>query len=238
MEGIMRRVKTCGPCLVLALVLVALPTMARAQAEQRPIEDFIAAQEVGPPTTHTPWYDPATDQWLLFDAFGTVNQRYGLNLATSFEGRVTVRPLADGRAQGSVVLHTRNGLCWGYLGGTSPANLVFGNRPLIVQGGAAPALGDAVTRIEFTMPSPDAPLPDVFQDLGTPDYPLESFAAVVNCDGDFRAPASGYPDGTPAKAHTTQTGLFSTGVPSGCPPEKDASCFPAEIVNFRPIRGR
>jgi hypothetical protein len=26
----------------------------------------------------------------------------------------------------------------------------------------------------------------------------------------------------------------STGVPSGCPPEKDADCFPAEKVQFKP----
>ena len=225
----MARAKAWWWCFGVA-VLLAVPTPSWAQAEQVPIDDFIAAQQVGPPTTWTPWVDPATNQWVYFDAFGTFNQRYSLDLGTSFDGRVTIRPLADGRAQVSVVLHTRNGLCWGFRGSPVPANLVFGNRPSVVQGGATPALGDAVTRVEFTMPSPDAPLPDFFE-IGTEDYPLESMAAVVNCDGEFRA-ASGYPDGTRAKARTTQTGLYDTGRKVDCAVE---DCFPAEKVEFWPV---
>lgn len=227
----MRGTKAIWWCLG-AAALVAMPSTAWAQAEQRPISDFIAAQEVGPPTTYTPWLDPASTNWLFFDAFGTFNQRFGLNLGTTFEGRVTVRPLADGRAHVSVLLHTKNGLCWGFTGGTAPANLVFGNRPSIVAGGAAAALGDGITRLEFLMPSVGSPLPDYFSALGTEEYPLMTLMATINCDGELRA-ASGYPDGTQGAAHTTQTGLYATGVPGGCPPEQDASCFPAEIVRFK-----
>ncbi len=50
--------------------------------------------------------------------------------------------------------------------------------------------------------------------------------------GELRAPGSGFPDGTPGSAHTTQTGVLSTGVPAGCPPEKDGDCFPAEHIQF------
>jgi len=219
--------------------LLAMPSMAWAQAEQRPISDFIDAQEVGPPTTYTPWFDPKSSNWLFFDAFGTFNERFGLNLGTTFDGRLTVRRLPDGRAHVSVVLHTKNGVCWGYTGGTAPANLVFGNRPAIVAGGATPSIGEGITRLEFEMPSVGSPLPDYFAQLGTEDYPLMTLAATINCDGELRT-ASGYPDGTKGVAHTTQTGLYATGVPfpGGCPPEQDASCFPAEIVSFKPVGKR
>jgi hypothetical protein len=99
-----------------AAALVAMPSMAWAQAEQRPVSDFIAAQQVGPPTTYTPWFDPKSSNWLFFDAFGTFNERFGLDLGTTFDGRLTVRRLADGRAHVSVVLHTTKGLCWGFTG--------------------------------------------------------------------------------------------------------------------------
>lgn len=229
----MSRGRTYGACFALALLLV-MPSPSWAQAEQRPISDFIAAQSVFPPT-YTPWVDPATNQWLMFDAFGTLADRFALDFGTTFDGRVTVRPLADGRAHVTVVLHTKNGICYGFNGAPTAATLAFGERPSVIGVTGAPAaLGEAVTRFEFTMPSMDAPLPDYFADLGYEDYPIEFLAAVVNCDGELRA-ASGYPDGTPGKAHTTQTGLYMTGVPGGCPPEQDASCFPAEIVFFRPV---
>jgi hypothetical protein len=62
----------------------------------------------------------------------------------------------------------------------------------------------------------------------------EKILTSVMCqNGELRA-GSGFPEGTLGFAQTTQTGLLSTGVPSGCPPEKDADCFPAEKVQFKP----
>lgn len=235
----MRRVKTCGLCLVLALV-VGLPTMSWAQAEQRPIDEFLAAQRVGPDIIDfTSWYDPVTWKEIQFDAFGTFNEAFGLNVLPTFNGRVTVRALADGRAHVSVLLQTTNGLCWGYQSAdpTVPeiSDNAFGSTPEAVALGKPAARGHGVLRIEFTMPAPESPLPAYFDLVffGISDYWLESVATVINCDGVLHA-GSGYPEGIPGKARTTQTGLFTTGVPGGCPPEKDASCFPAERVEFWP----
>lgn len=216
------------------VVRAAAPSTAWAQAEQRPIRDFIDAQLI---STYTPWWDPETDKYLIFDAFGTRNLRFGLGLATTFDGKVTVRTQADGRAHVSVLLHTSTALRWGYIGYPAAAHLAFGYGPAAVSVGATPALGHGITRFEFTMSSPDAPLPDYSEDLGSEDYPLELIAAVVSCDGELRA-LTGYPDGTPVKAHMTQTGRYSTGAPDGCPPEKDLDCFPGEIVSFKPVGPR
>jgi hypothetical protein len=219
----------CWWCLGLALLL-AVPSVSWAQAQQRPISEFIDAQTLVP-TTYTPWFEPASGNWLFFDAFGKYNDRFDLALGTTFDGRVTVRPIAGGGAHVSVVLHTKNGLCWGYKDPVSPANIVFGNRPLAVQAGAPAALGDGLTKVEFTMPSMDSPLPDFFEDLGSDMYPLVSMMAEVTCKGELRA-ASGYPDGTPGTAHTTQVGFFTRGVPGDC--VALGGCFPAEKVDFKP----
>ena len=63
---------------------------------------------------------------------------------------------------------------------------------------------------------------------------LEEVKTSVMCqNGELRA-GSGFPEGTRGFAQTTQVGILSTGVPTGCPPEKDGDCFPAEKVEFKP----
>jgi hypothetical protein len=64
-------------------------------------------------------------------------------------------------------------------------------------------------------------------------YILEKVATTIQCEGELLV-ASGFPDGTAGKAHTRQTGLFQTGVPSGCPIEQDQDCFPSEKIRFWP----
>jgi hypothetical protein len=230
----MRGLKTFGLCLALALV-VATPTMSWAQAEQRPIEDFLAVQRATSDwVDYTIWSDPANGYVMRFDAFGKLDEYFGLNVPPTFDGRVTVRPLADGQAHVSVLVHTRGALCYGRVPGTpSFTDNAFGYRPAAVLAGMPASLGDGLLRIEFTMPSPSSPLPAYF-DLtayGIPGYSLATLSTAINCDGVLHPP-SGYKEGTPGKARTTQTGLLATGVPGGCPPEKDADCFPAERVEF------
>ncbi len=226
----MTTVKKFWWCLGVA-VMVAMPSVARGQVQHLPISAFIDAQSAN---VYAPWFDPKSDAWLLYDAFGKRAGAFGLDVGTTFEGRVTVRPLASGKAHVSVVLHTKSALCWGFQGAPSLATLAFGYRPLDVFNGAPAALGDGLTKFEFLMPSPDSPLPNYFTQLGGDDYPLKSIVTSVSCAGVLHAP-SGYEEGTPGMARTTQTGLYATGVPDGCPPEQDASCFPAEVVDFHPI---
>ena len=127
-------------------------------------------------------------------------------------------------------LHARDANCFGFANGV-PA---FGYSALEVKAGVGPAaLGDVNYRIVFA-PQPVGTFnPVVSLGGGFYDFaPFETFMATASCDGTLRE-GSGYPTGTEGFAQTTQTGLLSTGVPSGCPVEKDADCFPAEKVQFK-----
>ena len=218
------------PCLTVTVV-AALPAISAAQVQQRPIEDFVAAQQVVPADV-IGWSDPVTNNFLLFDAFGKANERFALPYVPAIDGKVTVRTLADGTAHVSVLAHTTDALCWGSVQPGANDN-AFGARPVNVAAGATPAFGSGTTRIEFTMPSASTPLPSLAQ-LGPPTYNVESYSGTLQCTGALH-PASGYPEGTPGRARTTQVGIFATGAPGGCPPEKDANCFPSELVDFHPI---
>jgi hypothetical protein len=102
---------------------------------------------------------------------------------------------------------------------------MFGYSPASIVAGAGPAaLGDTTYRIVY------APQP-----IGQFDVSgeVEIWSGTARCSGALRA-GSGYVEGSPGFAQTTQTGLLATGVPGGCPPEKDADCFPAEKVQFKP----
>ena len=192
------------------------PTPQKIQ--QLPISDFL---NLLPPLAATVYTDPTTGNRLSIDAYGKRNAFFNLNLDTTISGVLTIKDQGDGTEKVSVNLHTKNAICWGFNGSFDPA---FGYRPVDVLNNLGPAsLGDALTRIDFTQPTGP---------LQPPPFDFTTFSATVMCDGQLRF-GSGYPDGTPGFAQTTQTGLFNTGVPSGCPPEKDADCFPAEKVQFK-----
>ena len=213
--------------LVLGLFVVQgvpLRTTANAYAQtpqkvqQLPISAFL---NLLAPQAAIGWGDPATGNVLVFDHFGKRNPFFNLHLGTTVTGSVTVEDQGDGTEKVTVSLHTKNAICWGFNGNFDPA---FGYRPVDVMNNLGPAsLGDALTRIDFTQPTGP---------LSLPPLDITTFSATILCDGQLRS-GSGYPDGTPGFAQTMQTGLFNTGVPSGCPPEKDADCAPAEKVQFK-----
>ena len=209
------------------------PTTSRGQGvvQHLPVSSFLAAQ---PATQGQPWSDPVTSSLLVFDAFGKRNAALGLNLGTTIDGQVTVRDLGGGTERVTVVLNTRNALCWGFAEVSGILVPAFGRTPAAVQNGAPASLGDGMTRIAFTQPT-GSPLPSWNQFItSTPPYVLESVSSAVMCqDGELRS-GSGFPDGTPGFAQTTQTGLYNTGAPGGCPLEHDADCYPAEKVQFKP----
>jgi hypothetical protein len=182
------------------------------------------------PNQSTAWTDPSVGNFMSYDAFGKLDATFGLNLGTTVSGRVTSNTIGDGTDSVSVIVHTRDGLCWGF----TPAGQAFGHTPAQVLGGAPPALGHAITSVTF-LRTTGAPLPSwntlVFNPGAT--YILEKLTTTIQCEGELLA-ASGFPDGTPGKAHTRQTGLFQTGVPTGCPPEQDENCFPSEKIRYWP----
>lgn len=221
----MNRTKIVSVLLGLALWLT-MPAGLLAQTEKLPISDFLNNQ-----ISRQAWIDPATGNTLFFDAFGVFNKNFDLGLGTVFGGHVTRRELNDGSARVTVVLHTKNALCWGFTPGPNP-NPAFGRSIVeVLVEGATASLGDALTRIEFPLASAGDPLPAWNAIvLGTQHF---SVTTTIMCQGELRT-ESGFPVGTKGFAQTTQTGgLFTTGAPGGCPPETDANCFPAEKIRFK-----
>jgi hypothetical protein len=191
---------------------------AAAQTRQMPIDYFT---DMLNPAEVQGWTDPANGNLMVIDAYGHRNSYWTLGLPTVTEGNVSIRSLKDGTERVTVNGHTRDAFCvvvngpdvlFGYTLGEVLSNI------------GSPALGDISYRIVY------APQPaGQFDPAGAI---LESFSASVSCDGPLR-PASGYPLGTSGFAQTRQTGLYSTGAPGGCPPEKDGNCFPAEKIQVK-----
>jgi len=206
--------------LAMAAITVTTAQSTSAQTEQLPISTFL---DLLPSSSFQNWVDPASGDILNIDAYGKRNAALGLNVGTTVSGRVTVMDLGDGTQRVTVHFQTRDAICWGLNGNFQPA---FGYSPAAVLGNLGPAaLGTTITRIVFE-PQPVGPI--------NLDWPLETYMGIVSCQGLLRA-GSGFPNGTEGFAHTTQVGVYGTGVPGGCPPEQDASCFPTERIQFKPL---
>lgn len=246
---------------VAALMIMALAGSAQAgSAMQRPIEEFVDAQGtfcitlnlfppplpdgaivdpqgciifVPPVGNFIGWSDLLRDRCASVDYAALADIALAGALGTQTSGSITERPLADGRAEVRVVLHTRNALTWVIDGCESFATnaLLFGNRVPDVRSGAKPALCDAEFRLVFINTAPGALLPDIEQ-LGMapePGQELRSLAIGCNATGDLRA-AFGVNDGTPGRANIRQTGLFMTGFHGAV-----GDGFPVEFIDLRRV---
>lgn len=207
----------------MALALLLPATSSLAQVQHFPVSDFVNAQG---PLQIIAWTDPVNGDLLAFDHFGKRNTFFGLNLGTSVSGDLSIRDLGNGREHVSVDLHTDNAVCWGFDVNGNPA---FGRSPVEVSQGAPASLGNAHTTIDFSQPS-GAPLPTIGQIFGNLNGVIaESLKTSIQCPhGELR------PSGATGFAQTTQTGVHGLGLGSFCPPEKDADCFPAEKIQFKP----
>lgn len=206
--------------LALALMVPAMPCFA--QTQQLPISSFSNAQ---PETQVVCWSDPANGNVLCFDFLGKRNALFNLNVGTSVSGDVTVRDLKNGLEFVTVDVISTDAVCWGFDANNAPA---FGRRPLEILGGATASLGNGHTTLAFTQPTGSS-MPTVGEIITSAGITLVSAKTDIMCaHGELR------PSGVPGFAQTTQTGLMSTGVPGGCPPEQDADCAPAEHIQFKP----
>ena len=206
---------------------VLMPAVASAQAVQRPIQDFINAQ-----TSTTPWIEPATGNQIFVDYANKTNTAFNLGLPTSFKGKVTEQPMADGRARVHVTLHTQNAYTTASQGGVG---FVFGSSVGEIIGGADAGLGDSVLTVDFINTAPGAALPNlinlIFAPLPGQEVQKVTFEATAK--GPLRA-LFGVPAGTPGMAHTTQRGLYNVpGAGSGI-----ADNFPAERITIKKIGGK
>jgi hypothetical protein len=224
---------------------------------QRPISDFLDAQGTTmvfntPVPDQIGWANnpalsksqmPPPFRFALFDYAGLANDylisQGHSSLDTTTDGTITERPLADGRAEVSVILHTTNALTWASNPVPDPnaTPTLFGNRAADVLNGATPALGDSVLQVKFNNTAPGAPLPDLvnaFQ-LGNalPGQELVFLAFRGTATGPLHALAGLGPEGTPGLCLVVQTGLLMKSFNPKSRPGADA--FPAELVELRRI---
>ena len=207
---------------VLALVALALviPQSSFGQTRQVSMKEYVAAQSS---FSYSCGWDEKTGDILCLDFLGKRAQWFNLNLGTSVSGGATIRDLKNGLELVSVEVITTDAICWGfYSDALTPA---FGTMPRLVAQGATPSLGSGHVNIDYIQPA--GPLADL---ATSPDITLLSFKLNFMCPhGELQ------PSGVPGFAQAINTGLFDTGVPGGCPPEKpEANCYPAEKVQFKP----
>jgi hypothetical protein len=220
-------------------------------AVQRSISDFVSAQGTfvsapGAPVTFcfpntgcavgffSPSQNRATfvDYAGLADAFIRQSSGGTVSLGTGFSGSVTERPLADGRAEVTVVLLTDNALTWVVDGlDLADGTFLFGNHPADVLRGAPPALGSAQLLLKFINSAPGAPLPNIPQLAFFPEPGQESLQVGFRAgsSGVLHA-AFGVSEGTSGRMTVTQTGLFMAGFHGAV-----ADGFPAEYVNLKVV---
>jgi hypothetical protein len=232
------------------LLAVAAVFAAPVQAGQRPIQEFVAAQGtycvddgaggcllfVPPVANFIGWGVTGETKWASVDYAGLANRPFdcgdgmtgGANpFGTITDGMVLERPLDDGRAEITVVLHTRNALTWvaneNFLG-----PLLFGHRVCDVLQGADASLGDSHLLVVFYNPAPGAPLPDLMELMVARFADFVSISFRSEAAGTLRA-AFGVVDGTYGRAIVSQTGtLFRSGWHGAT-----ADGFPAELIHLR-----
>lgn len=227
------RVSALLSAAVLAVSASPRTALTGSLAVPRPIGDFIEAQGTfclddgkggcslfAPPVRNfVGWTSPGQNRAASVDYAGLANKAIlaagGASLGTVTEGTVLERPLADGRAEVTVTLHTRRTLSWVIEGDGrghfdfGAGALLFGQRVPEVLGGARPALGDSLLEVVFTNPAPGARLPDLEQILLAPAPGQElRFISLFASAGGPRREEYGVADGTARPMEVAQSGLL------------------------------
>lgn len=230
------------------LFVSATVVLAQGPAVQRPIEEFVAAQGtycigqepncwlIVPPVKNFVGFS-SPDYCASVDYAGLAIAAWDEPFGTTTSGSVTERPLADGRAEVNVRLHTKNALTWVIEaeegGGCDYANgsLLFGQRySEESEGWGNAALGESLLQVKFINTAPGAPLPDLIQLIffTEPGQELQFISFMAQADGTLRE-AYGVPDGTPGRAQVTQTGMTKPWLEPG------GLFFPVELVNLHVV---
>jgi hypothetical protein len=231
--------------------------LAAAKTTQRPLKEFIDAQGtclddgsggcylfVPPDPNFLGWTTvldtnklpevPSRPQPPLFagvDYAGLATGAYAAGKAPNISGTVTERALKDGRAEVTVLLHTKNANAWvieldmagDALDQIANKNTLFGHRPRDVAMGAGQALADSLLHAVFIIDHPGAPLPDLVK-IGPPDLTFLAFTMSA------RGPLTeeyGVAESTPGKCTIVQTGWVGNGKGRAL-----SDGFPVEDINL------
>lgn len=221
------RQATLGRYGALAVAFLGLCLPAAAQTTTtRDLSEFLNAQGTavpsgypGPVAGFFSWTDLAGRN-MAVDYAGLVNRCWPtLQLPTSFSGTIIERPLADGRAEVTVILHTQNAVT--FVADQDPAvgTLLFGQRwnpagtcgVVSTSGLDNPVLGDFFLQLVFTNTAPGAPLPDLFQLFGVIPPASGQEPRTLKVSAKAVGPLynlPGIPNGSMGQASTHQVGLL------------------------------
>ncbi|HEY5914065.1 MAG TPA: hypothetical protein VJA21_26045 [Verrucomicrobiae bacterium] len=225
-----------GVAIGITLLLTGLAANAQGpggSARIRPIEDFLEAQgkAVPAPFNYTAWSDPKAGLFMAVDYAGLTSRWLyeessgNISLGTQIEGTVIERPLADGRAEVTVLCHTRNAAITVAPLDDPFTSTLLGHNPFEMLAGAEPALGESFLRYVFINSAPGAPLPDLLT-IQPEDLIMDSIEATGM--GPL-SKAFGVPDGTPGRVQMTQVGLWERTSGKGA----TADDFPVEHIKLR-----
>jgi hypothetical protein len=231
---------------VLAAFALAAAGTVSAQTVQRSLDDFINAQGTtsdffAPFPDYVGWADNPCTRFALIDYTGLA-ARYlrdhgGPLIPTQVTGQVTERPLADGRAEVTAILYTRNAISWAADCTGDPFNdpPLYGYRPaeLLADPALQPAYSETHFKVVFTNTAPGAPLPDVVDAFilgnAAPGQELRQLSFYSNGFGPLRA-GFGVPEGSRGRLTVTETGLFQTSFKGAT-----ADAFPVEGVRLQAV---
>ena len=214
---------------------------AEAGIGTRPVHDFIVNQGTycspdgsggcaliaAPVPNYLCWCDPGTG-WKVSLDYAAVAESWlhqessgALSCGTECRGQVIEIPQPDGSARVSVQLQTRKALTWADK--EKPSGLQLGTRADAVLRGKIPTLGQAKLELEFSIPTPGAPLPDLMQLLydPAPGQQLHRIAFLGSAEGILR--------GKPVRLTIVQTGFTPVGLedmPTGLPASVSLETLP------------
>ncbi len=162
-------------------------------------------------------YAGLTSRWLYEQSGGNIA------IDTKIEGTVIERPLADGRAEVTVLCHTRNAIV--VVVTLEDGAALLGHTPFELLAGAQPALGECFLKYVFINDAPGAPLPDLLN-----IQPENLIYDLIEATGmGPLSEAFGVPDGTPGRAQMTQVGLWERASGKGA----TADGFPVEHIKLQ-----
>lgn len=215
-------------------------------AVTRPISDFVLAQGstsffIPPLPDFIGWTNnnPIT-MFASVDYAGVVASYLashgGPILGTSVGGSVSERPLEDGRAEVTVLLHLGNALTWvmplpAADFATDPLLYGYRGTDLLANPALTPALSSCQMKVVFTNTGMGAPLPDLIHFIlgdALPGQELRAVLITAAGSGPLRALA-GVPEGTPGRFVLVNNGVFHASFKGGT-----ADGFPAELIRLQP----
>jgi hypothetical protein len=206
--------------MVLACALNAQTTTTRDLSEFLNVQGTVMIPGYpGPVAGFFSWTD-LTGRNMSVDYAGLVKRCWPtLNLPTSSDGVIIERPLPDGRAEVTVILHTQNAVT--FVAEQDPAfgTILFGQRwstsgtcgVASTSGLDNPVLGDLFMQLVFINTAPGAPLPDLFQLFGVVPPAFGQEPRTLKVSAKAVGPLYNLPriaDGTIGRASTQQVGLL------------------------------